>query len=170
MSYQDAPADWPAIELREIRVFLTLAQELHFGRTADRLRLSTSHVSQTIRTLEARIGGQLLERSSRHVALTALGERFREQLEPAFAAVQDAVDAAQRDARGLTAQLRLGFTETTQGPVLSRLVRGFQDLHPGCEVTLHEVEAFDPYSRLRRGEVDVLCHYLPVAEADLIAG
>ena len=52
---------WPDLELREIRMFLTLAEELHFGRTAERLGITPSRVSQTIRTLEARLGGRLFE-------------------------------------------------------------------------------------------------------------
>lgn len=55
------------IELRDIRTFLTLAEELHFGRAGERLGVSPSRVSQTIRTLETRIGGRLFERSSRRV-------------------------------------------------------------------------------------------------------
>jgi DNA-binding transcriptional LysR family regulator len=63
----------PALELREIRAFLTLAEELHFGRTAERLELTPSRVSQTIRTLETRVGGRLFERTSRRVRLTTTG-------------------------------------------------------------------------------------------------
>jgi hypothetical protein len=58
---------WPAVELREIRAFLTLAEELHFGRAAERLELSSSRLSQTIRTLEAHVGRRLFERTSRRV-------------------------------------------------------------------------------------------------------
>jgi DNA-binding transcriptional LysR family regulator len=65
------------VELREIEVFLVLAEELHFGRTAVRLRLSQGRVSQLVRALEREIGGSLFERSSRQVRLTRLGVRFR---------------------------------------------------------------------------------------------
>jgi DNA-binding transcriptional LysR family regulator len=58
------------VELREIRTFLALADELHFGRTADRLHLTPSRVSQVLRSLEARVGGRLFERTSRTVRLT----------------------------------------------------------------------------------------------------
>ncbi|MGH2805599.1 MAG: LysR family transcriptional regulator, partial [Thermoleophilaceae bacterium] len=75
---------WESVELRDIRAFLVLADELHFGRTAERLGLTQSRVSQTIRTLEARLGGPLFERTSRRVRLTALGERLRDAAEPAY--------------------------------------------------------------------------------------
>jgi DNA-binding transcriptional LysR family regulator len=71
---------WEAVELREIRVFLTLADGLHFGRSGERLGLTTSHVSQSLRTLERKLGGPLVQSTSRHVALTPLGERYHHQL------------------------------------------------------------------------------------------
>ena len=70
------------VELREIRVFLTLAEELHFGRTADRLGLTQSRVSQSLRALERKLGEDLVHRTSRRVALTAPGERFRPRSVP----------------------------------------------------------------------------------------
>ena len=75
---------WPSVELRELRVFLTLAEELHFGRTAERLEITPSYASQTIRTLEARIGGRLFDRTSRRVKLTPLGARLAAQARPAY--------------------------------------------------------------------------------------
>ena len=61
---------WSTVELREIRVFLMLAEELHFGRTAERLQLTSSRVSQILQDLETKLGGQLVYRTSRHVELT----------------------------------------------------------------------------------------------------
>ena len=75
---------WSGVELREIRVFLTLAEELHFGRTAERLGITHSRVSQTIQTLEARVGAKLFDRTSRRVALTRLGEQLRAALSPVY--------------------------------------------------------------------------------------
>jgi DNA-binding transcriptional LysR family regulator len=72
------------VELRDITVFLTLADELHFGRTAERLHLTSSRVSQIVRALESKLGSQLVYRTSRHVELTASGERFRERVLPAY--------------------------------------------------------------------------------------
>ncbi len=62
---------WPSVELRELHVFLTVAEELHFGRAADRLQISASRVSQVIRALEDRIGGRLFERTSRRLRVAA---------------------------------------------------------------------------------------------------
>ena len=64
---------WQTVELRELRVFATLAEELHFGRTAEKLQLTPSRISQSLRTLEEKLGGQLVHRTSRRVKLTPFG-------------------------------------------------------------------------------------------------
>ena len=74
--------NFAALELREIRVFLVLSEELHYGRTADRLCLTSSRVSQIIRTLETRVGGRLFDRNSRHVKLSPLCQQLRKGLTP----------------------------------------------------------------------------------------
>jgi hypothetical protein len=70
------------VELREIEVFLTLAEELHFGRTAERLHLTSSRVSQVVRSLETRLGGALFERTSRRVRFTPLGKQLQRTVHP----------------------------------------------------------------------------------------
>jgi DNA-binding transcriptional LysR family regulator len=71
---------WHTIELRELRAFLVLSEELHFARSAERLGLTQSRISRTIRDLERKLGVELAHRTSRRVELTAAGERFREQV------------------------------------------------------------------------------------------
>ena len=73
---------WETIELREIRVFLALAQELHFGRAAEQLGVTQSRVSQSLRELEHKLGQTLVHRTSRRVALTAAGRHFLAEVEP----------------------------------------------------------------------------------------
>lgn len=96
------------MELRDIEIFLTLADELHFGRTAERLHISQPRVSQAIKQQERRIGAPLFERSSRKVALTPIGERFHADLKLGYRHIQDAVSAATAAARGHTGTLTLG--------------------------------------------------------------
>src|SRR5215218_6310056 len=67
---------WQAVELREVRAFLTVAEELHFGRSAERLGVSQSRVSQTVRQLETKLGTPLFHRTSRRVELTRSGARL----------------------------------------------------------------------------------------------
>src|SRR5215213_1306682 len=100
---------WSAVELREIRVFVTLADELHFGRTAERLQVTPSRVSQTLRELEAKVGGQLFTRTSRRVALTPLGERFLAQVRPPYEELAGVLERTHAGNRGLDGTLRLGL-------------------------------------------------------------
>ncbi len=161
---------WNAVELRELRIFLALAEELHFGRTAERLHISQPGVSEAVRSLEARIGARLVERTSRRVSLTLTGEELRSNLIPALAAVDRALAQASDHAASVAGRLRIGFTSTTDGPPLHRLIDVFQSRHPGCQVTLLEVDSGDPYAAVRRGDVDVLVNWLAVDEPDLTAG
>ena len=72
------------VELRELRLFLVLAEELHFGRTAEKLGLTPSRVSQSVRALEDKVGAQLVHRTSRRVSLTASGEQFLLDVRPSL--------------------------------------------------------------------------------------
>ena len=89
---------------------------------------------------------------------------------PALAAVDQALAETSELSRAVRGLLRIGFVLTTEGPALSRLAAAFQARYPACEVRLQEVETFDAYRALRRGDIDVLCNWLAVDEPDLTAG
>jgi len=161
---------WRDIELRELRIFLALADELHFGRTAERLGISQPGVSEAVRALESRLGVKVFERTSRRVRLTSAGEELKRDLAPALAALDQALAGTSELSRAVRGLLRVGFVLTTEGPALSRLIAAFRARYPGCEARLHEVETFDAYRALRRGDIDVLCNWLAVDEPDLTAG
>jgi DNA-binding transcriptional LysR family regulator len=161
---------WKDIELRELRIFLALAEELHFGRTAERLGISQPGVSEAVRMLESRLGVKVFERTSRRVRLTSAGEEFRRRLAPALAALEQTLAETSDLSGDISGLLRVGFVLTTEGPALSRLVSAFHDRYPGCEIRLQEVETFDAYRALRRGDIDMLCNWLAVDEPDLTAG
>ncbi|GAA4862355.1 LysR family transcriptional regulator [Saccharopolyspora rosea] len=156
------------MDFREIECFLVLSEELHFGRTAQRLVVSQARVSQLTRSLERRVGGRLFDRTTRTVRLTELGEQLRERMEPAFQEMHDALRDARTAARRLDGTLRVGFLCATM--VVPATVRSFQERHPQCEIELREVHIADPLGPLRREEVDVLFHWLPVREPDLEVG
>ncbi|MEV6847329.1 LysR family transcriptional regulator [Actinoplanes sp. NPDC051411] len=85
----------PDVDLRELRLFLVLAEELHFGRTAERLGLTPARVSQTMRALERKLGGQqLFHRTSRVVELTEAGRTLHAELVPAVAGLDRVLRAA----------------------------------------------------------------------------
>jgi DNA-binding transcriptional LysR family regulator len=157
------------MDTAEIEVFLVLAEELHFGRTADRMRVPQPRVSRLVAALEHRIGGALFERTSRRVRLTPLGRRLLEQLRPAYAQLTEALADARTAAREATGVLRIGFTATASSELLTRLVEAFE-AREHRHAVMDVVSNFDPYSALRRGELDVLVNWLAVDEPDLTAG
>ncbi|TWD79258.1 DNA-binding transcriptional LysR family regulator [Kribbella amoyensis] len=158
-----------SLEIRELECFLVLAEELHFGRTADRLYLSQGRVSQLLRSLEHRVGGQLVERTSRRVALTPLGKDFLDDLRPAYAALERVVERTREAAGGTVGRLRIGFQGTANDTILGA-VTAFQERHPACTIEVTELPLNDPFSALRRGAVDAAVVMLPVAEDDLVLG
>ncbi|RKT55768.1 LysR family transcriptional regulator [Saccharothrix australiensis] len=157
------------LELRELEAFLALAEELHFGRAGRRLYVSQSRVSQLLRSLEHRVGAPLVERTSRRVRLTPLGERFLADLGPAYAALHRAVDEVRAAARGVGGSLRVGFQGAVDGHLADALTL-FGDRHPDCAVDLVEIPLSDPFGALRRREVDTAVVLLPVREPDLVVG
>lgn len=159
-----------ALNVHELRVFLVLAEELHFGRTADRLYLSQPQVSRSLASLERRIGARLVERTSRKVRLTPLGVSLRAELEPRYADLVAVVERARASATGLSGELSVGCTATSAGFALSRLVERFERSHPECRVVLRELPLTHPYDALRDGAVEVLVHWLIDAEDGLVCG
>ncbi len=160
----------PTVELRELQVFIAIAEELHFGRAAERLILTPSRVSQVVRTLEQRLGGRLFERTSREVRLTPLGEQFLVEVRPAFEQLARAVARARHATGSVSGLVRVGFVFNVAGPRLTALVRAFGAEYPDCRLHLVEVDLWDPYRALRRGEIDVLVNWLAVDEPDLTVG
>ncbi len=157
------------LEIRELEAFLVLAEELHFGRAGERLYVSQSRVSQLLRSLEGRIGATLVDRTSRRVELTPLGEKFLAELRPAYQALRAAVEHTRAAARGIGGVLRIGF----QGVIDDRLahaIGGFEQRYPDCAVELTEIPLADPFGGLRRREIDAAVVLLPVEEPDLVLG
>lgn len=157
-------------ETREVESFLALAEELHFGRTAERLRVSTAQVSQTIRKLERRIGAPLFTRTSRRVELTLLGRQLLADLGPAWSAVGAALDRAVEAGRGVTGTLRVAFGDAAGGQLLAGVAELFRRRAPGCAVEFREVRPAEVLPWLREGEVDVVLAGLPLDGPGLVTG
>jgi DNA-binding transcriptional LysR family regulator len=157
-------------EIAQLRTFLVLAEELHFGRAAERLHTSQPMVSRRIVALEHEVGGALFERTSRRVQLTPLGSQLRDELSPGILQIHVALEHARVAARGTHGQLRIGCTSSTEGPALTALITAHQLRHPRTEVSIQQVPVIDPYQALRAGEIDVLVNWLAVDEPDLTVG
>ena len=158
-------------ELRDLRLFLVLAEELHFGRTAERLGLTTSRVSQTVRALERKLGGQrLFDRTSRAVALTEAGRALRHELEPAVISLDGIVLKARNRSTGLGV-LRLGVLNAASGAAtLNRAIKRFEADHQGASVRISTTPFDDRLGPLRRGEVDLMVTRLPLSQPDIVVG
>jgi DNA-binding transcriptional LysR family regulator len=162
---------WQTVELREVRVFLVLAEELHFGRTAGRLQLTPSRVSQSLRGLEHKLGAELVHRTSRRVQLTPSGERFLADLRPAYDQLAGVLERTYADRRSLEGTLRLGlFSGPAGGPHVVEIIGAFEARHPECKVELVQMSWDDPFRPLRESEVDVMATWIPLEQPDLVVG
>jgi DNA-binding transcriptional LysR family regulator len=157
------------VELRDIEIFLVLAEELHFGRTAERLHVSPARISQAVKAQERRIGAPLFDRTSRTVTLTSVGRQLRDDLQPVYVGLHASLERARMAARGVTARLRVGMMPFN----FSRLWPGwkvFKQRNPQCELQIRLLTYDEPFARLRSGEFDVFVVWLPVLEPDLTVG
>jgi DNA-binding transcriptional LysR family regulator len=149
------------LERYEIETFLTLADELHFGRTAEKLGVTTGRISHVIKKLERRIGAALFERTSRVVRLTPIGRQLADDLAPLVAGMAEAVRRAVDAGRGVTGHLRVAFLGEWTAPTLLKAVGLFTRRHPDCEVSVHEVQLYNSRSSLVDGSVDILLASFP---------
>ncbi|GLI00519.1 LysR family transcriptional regulator [Phytohabitans aurantiacus] len=157
------------MELRDIEIFLAVAEELHFGRAAQKLHVSQARVSQSIKKQERRVGGLLFERTSRMVQLTPIGSRLRSDLREAYDLIQNGLATASGAAHGTFGTLRLGVMGV-MGNEIRPLTAAFTARYPSCPVEVTEFHFSDPFSALRAGDVDVQLMWLPVREDDLTVG
>jgi len=158
------------MDLADIDIFLTLASELHFGRTADRVGVSQARVSRTIRSFETNLGGALFERTSRTVRLTPLGRSLHDALSGPYERLRVAFEDARSAAHDIGGVLRVGAGVTTVGDALTTLVKAFEAHSHTCTIAVSEVDTFEPYSALRANEIDVLVGWLVGEASDLIEG
>ena len=156
------------MELRHLRYFLAVAEELHFHRAAARLHISQPPLSQQIRALERELGVTLLERNRRRVTLTAAGESFRDDARSILAAVDRASERARNVARGAIGTLSIGFVGSAMfSPTLPDLLREFRNGHPEVELVLRELPTVAQLNSLVRGELDLGVIRGPMAETEI---
>ena len=141
------------VELRQLRYFVTLAEELHFGRAAAREHIVQSALSQQLQRLERELGAPLLERTTHHVQLTAAGSAFLLEARQILAHVDRAAAAAHRAARS-TPTLRVGTVDASYDS-MPTILRQVQARFPDLEI--HQVEAGVPeqYMLLVGGRLDI---------------
>jgi len=128
------------VELRHLRYFVAVAEELHFGRAADLLGISQPPLSQQIQALEQELGVRLFERSNRHVALTDAGRLFLEETRQTLAQVSKSVDVVRRAEQGEIGELQIGFTASAPFvSIIPRAVFAFRQAFPAVHLDLQEM-------------------------------
>ncbi|MBP2847766.1 LysR family transcriptional regulator [Dickeya oryzae] len=144
------------IELRHLRYFIAVAEELHFGRAAERLHISQPPLSQQIQALEEQIGAQLLERNNRNVRLTQAGELFLKEAWAIISQVNQAAERAARIQRGEIGELNIGFTSSAPFvKQVSRSLLQFRQRYPEVHIQMMEINTKQQIAPLLDGKLDL---------------
>jgi DNA-binding transcriptional LysR family regulator len=150
----------PRLDLRQLRYFLAVADELHFGRAAARLHIAQPALSRAVRRLEDEVGAELFDRSSRRVTLTAAGEAFAAEARRALAHARAAVTGARR-ANRVGSHVSLGFVSSLTRRIAPTFVADFAERRPTVAVDLYELPMSDQLVALKNGALDLGLLYLP---------
>lgn len=145
----------PRMELRHLRYFVVLSEELHFGRAAARLHMAQPPLSQRIRDLERELGVELFHRGRGGVRLTEAGALLLEHTRPVLDGVDRAREAMRRILPGTAGTLRAGIPPDTAPEVLRTIAARFAAQAPDVLLELHEVSTDEQIAQLREGTLDV---------------
>jgi DNA-binding transcriptional LysR family regulator len=154
------------MELRHLRYFNTLAEELHFGRAAQRLHISQPSLSFQIRELEEEMKVRLFARTKRSVALTAAGESFAADVRGLFNQLEQAIHTAQRAERGEIGRLVIGFVLTATSSLLPETLRVFRERYPDVELELAETTTGQGLASLAEGRFHLCFVRMPIDEIE----
>ncbi len=150
------------MELRQIRSFLSIAETLHFGRTAELIHLSQPALSLQIRALEEEVGVRLFERNRRKTTLTTAGFAFRDDAARALSQLGQATRKARLAANGKLGLLRIGFISTAGIEIVPNITRQFRELNPEVEFSLRAIPTANQVQMLETGSLDVGFLRLPI--------
>ncbi|BAY12478.1 LysR family transcriptional regulator [Calothrix sp. NIES-2098] len=143
------------MELRHLRYFVTLAEELHFGKAAEKLHIAQPPLSQQIRQLEQELGFELFHRTKRNVQLTEAGQVFLVEVQQILQQLQQAIQAGRQTNRGEIGQLVVGFVSTAAYNILPTILKYFRSRVPGVSLELREMTTDRQLEWLREGRMDV---------------
>ncbi len=143
------------MELRQLRYFIAVAEELHFGRAARRVHIAQPPFSQQIKSLEEELGAKLLERNSRKVRLTSEGRYFYQQAISILDRTEEAASTVGRMAKGGYGNIKVGFTETAMDSMLPESVRSFSHRYPGVSMQFSQFGTSAQLELIRSGGLDV---------------
>jgi DNA-binding transcriptional LysR family regulator len=144
------------MELRQLRYFIAVAEELHFTRAAERLHIGQPPLSHAIAALEADLGARLFERSKRWVRLTEAGKLFLADARRILALAGQAAETARRAERGEAGELRIGFTFSTPlTPLFASVINRYRQEFPAVSLTLHEMSTLRQLDALVQRTLDL---------------
>ncbi|GGX67265.1 LysR family transcriptional regulator [Tateyamaria omphalii] len=152
------------MELKQLRIFLAVAEELHFGRASERLHMAQPALSAQVRTLESRLGVKLFERTTRTVSLTRAGEVFLPEAKATIAQAEAAEAAARAIGGGGGDLLKIGGVDSATAGILPQVIRAFRRAHSTVEVKIFELLSAPALHGLSNRSLDIAFVRVPPKE------
>jgi DNA-binding transcriptional LysR family regulator len=143
------------MELRQLRYFLVVADELHFARAAERLHITQPPLTVAVRRLERELGVRLFDRTTRRVTLTAAGRAFRDRIQVAVADIDDAAGDVADVAAGKSGKIRVGFVSSASYTTVPEAIRAFRQHRPRVDLVLHPLTSGEQVEQLLDGNLDL---------------
>ncbi|MEK4884861.1 LysR substrate-binding domain-containing protein [Bacillus sp. FSL W8-1127] len=148
------------LELRHLKYFVTVAEELHFGKAAARLNMAQPPLSSQIRQLEEEIGVPLFHRTKRKVELTKEGQVFLEKVYLILKNLEDAIETVRMVNRGEIGEIAIGFISSASYDILPAIIQHYRKKYPNIHIDLLQLTTEEQVKALHEGRIDVgiLCH------------
>ena len=156
------------MELRHLRYFLAVAEELHFGRAAARVHIAQPPLSKQIQQLEQEMGVQLFKRSKRSVELTEAGKNFQREALGILTSLEIAIKKARLAGWENSCWLSVGFIASSAYDVLPIILKEFKKRHPEIKLVLQEIQSSEQNQALREGRIHVSFARFPKTESGLV--
>jgi DNA-binding transcriptional LysR family regulator len=145
----------PELDLRLLRSFVIVAEELHFTRAAERLGIAQPPLSQQIRRIEDKVGYPLFSRGTRRVELTEAGRSLLVTARRLLDQTSSGIEAARRAGRGEVGRLRIGFPTSIALTALPAIIRSYRNAYPDVDLELRELSTTPQYEALEVGSIDI---------------
>jgi DNA-binding transcriptional LysR family regulator len=155
------------MELRHLRYFVAVAEELHFTRAAERLNMAQPPLSQQIHQLEIELGVQLFQRTKRQVKLTAAGKNFLKNVYKILIDLDKTCDSAQRAQKGEIGNIVVGFTGTATYDILPKLLQPYRSEFPFVDISVLQLSTTDQIQSLLNGEINIGILCAPIKNSQL---
>lgn len=162
-------APWAGVDVRRLRYFLAVAEELHFGRAADRLNIAQPALSRQIASLEAAIGALLFDRTRSNIHLTTAGETLLPRARDILSRVADAARLARRAAEGTIGVLEVGFVGSATFSILPTILNEFRTSHRDVELILHAMNTAELRAALVGRSIDVAFARPGISDPEIVS-